>query len=378
MEQLPVVRTVKGALIGAAVFAALMGLCATPFVLWIIPLMYLFGACAVATVALAQGLLPGAFALLCCGGGAYLAFGQAGALLALGFAGLPAVALCILAARRVPFWKMTGALVVLQGVCQVALLMILQAQVTGSVYQAAGRAAVNWMQEQEVCDSLLVSLYRYGLIGMEDALKENTLVTVMGGYVLSDAARADMLLSLNTLVAGLLEGLVPSLLVSQSIYGGVLTAALPLKCAGRAYTRAAVREEGQEKRGLVRNLPVPDVGMPPFEKWFLPRGWGIRVGVLALGYVLSMVTDGAMAVLGQMLCGVFSAVYTVQGLSTLNFLQRKRGTRRGWRIAAPVLMMCFLPTATLILGLADQVLNLRMLRPLPPQKRPDDDDFDDF
>ena len=93
MEQLTVVRTVKGALISAAVFAALMGLCATPFVLWIIPLMYLFGACAVATVALAQGLLPGAFALLCCGGGAYLAFGQAGALLALGFAGLPAAAL---------------------------------------------------------------------------------------------------------------------------------------------------------------------------------------------------------------------------------------------------------------------------------------------
>jgi hypothetical protein len=58
-------------------------------------------------------------------------------------------------------------------------------------------------------------------------------------------------------------------------------------------------------------------------------------------------------------------VYAIQGIATINFIQHKKGSRKGWRVALPLLLSLLMPNALMFLGLIEQVTNLRMLRPLP-------------
>ena len=72
------------------------------------------------------------------------------------------------------------------------------------------------------------------------------------------------------------------------------------------------------------------LGMPPFSMWYLPKAAGKRLVVLALGYLVAMFTRSpVLQTAGQLMYNVFFAVYGIQGLSYLNFVMKRRGTRRG-------------------------------------------------
>ena len=117
--------------------------------------------------------------------------------------------------------------------------------------------------------------------------------------------------------------------------------------------------------------------MPPLRDWHIPRPWGLRIGILGAGYFLSLSANGALNLLGKMFFSLFSAVYSIQGIATLNFIQHKKGTRRGWRVALPIILSMLMPNALMFLGLIDQVMNIRMLRPMPEMPEGFDQDEDD-
>lgn len=278
---------------------------------------------------------------------------------------------------RVPFWKGCAALIGVHLVSLAAVYVLLQ-QLTGwQLYAAAGNAAADWLRNWELGDIMLVQLYSSGLIDMEASLQQDL-------YTLSDAAREDMLLSVRTLVTSQLETLVPNIIVSQSILGGVLCLLLPLrfgfiaeekraflrKNQGRPVKRAeddpgpvltSDAETEKTEAALKEKIDFPDLGMPPFHQWHIPRGKGWQVGVaLIAGYLLRLSGAPALNIAGVLLYAAATSIFSIQGAATVNFLQRARGTRRGWRVALPIILMVF--SLLTLIGIFDQMNNIRGLR----------------
>ena len=68
----------------------------------------------------------------------------------------------------------------------------------------------------------------------------------------------------------------------------------------------------------------------------------------------------ALAVAGMILYSAASAVFSLQGLALLNYIQHMRNRKRTWRIIVPLLLM--MTRLLMILGVFDQLVNLRGLR----------------
>ena len=113
--------------------------------------------------------------------------------------------------------------------------------------------------------------------------------------------------------------------------------------------------------------------MPPLSQWYIPRPWGARIGLLSIGYIVVrylQVNDTVMLV-GQLMWQVFATFYMIQGLAYINYTQKKRGTSKFWRVTviiAAFIFSDFMMYVLIILGVIDQVTNVRGLRPqLPPR-----------
>ena len=110
--------------------------------------------------------------------------------------------------------------------------------------------------------------------------------------------------------------------------------------------------------------------MPPLRTWHIPRPWGLRIGLLASGYLLIRSgSNGMLVMLGTMMWQTFCFCYIVQGLATLNHSQHRRGTAKGWRVAVIVLAFVFrfMQVALAVVGVVDQISDSRGLRkPLLP------------
>ena len=222
-------------------------------------------------------------------------------------------------------------------------------------------------------DTMLYQLYSMGMIDLPESLEGSALLPVLGGYALSAAARQDLLLSLSTMITRTLSLLVPNVIVTQSIQGGVLCLLLPLRFGfimqeKRQFLSAEKVErldgedgdEGEEERKK-QKVDFPDIGMPPFNTWFIPRGVGWQVGVaLALGYLLRTSATPALFIAGLLLYAAASSVFTIQGAAALNFLQKARGTSRAFRVILPLLLGT--TSLLMLLGIFDQINNFRGLR----------------
>ena len=101
--------------------------------------------------------------------------------------------------------------------------------------------------------------------------------------------------------------------------------------------------------------------MPPLSMWFVPRGYGWQLGLmLVAGYVLGGSAASGAAIAGRILYAAANAVFTIQGLAVINFMQKARGVKLARRVIVPALLLLFsiLP----FLGIFDQVANIRGLR----------------
>ena len=380
-DSFPLIRSVKSCVVGALIVAV-------PYLFFLLPgqeimgpmpalyaallTIYLLPA-ALCTVTMVSGVLAtilGFFAALI---SMTMLIGSAGLTMTAVYVLPVLIAFFAVSAYRVPFWKSCAVLVGVHVAALAAVYVLAQNLAGGDIYTAAGDAAADFLETWDMGDMMLYQLYGMGLLELRSDLADTMLVQVLGGYELSTAARTDLLLSVRTLVSDGLQSLVPNLLVSRSVIGGVACLLLPLRFGflaeeKRAFLRdgaAELTEDGKQK------INFPDLGMPPFSLWHLPRGIGWQVGAaLAAGYVLRMSGAPALSTGGTILYAAASSVFTIQGAAALNFLQKSRGTKRFWRILIPVILM--MTQILVFVGIFDQISNFRRLRKPPEPK----EDFD--
>ena len=208
-------------------------------------------------------------------------------------------------------------------------------------------------------DGILYNLLSNGLLEIPVQLQETAIVSTPEGLTFSVDALNELLLQIRDTVMRLVHAALPVMFLS----GSVLTALTGLSLGIYYGQRAAQRRAFKRNEELQQ---IPDLGMPPLRTWHLPRPWGLRVGVLAVGYLLMRYgQNDVLYILGSLMWQTFTLCFGIQGLASINAHQHRRGTSRSWRVAviAASLVFQFLQTALVIVGVVDQFSNVRGLRP---------------
>lgn len=368
MKEFPMIRSAQAAGIGTLLIAGpllllslspLLGMYAAMLVIFLLPT-------ALCTAGLVCGFLP-------------MMAGAAAGLFSMyqlaHFPGLQLTAvyiLPILAAfifimiRQIPFRKACPIMIGVHVASLAAAYLLLQQMAGGQLYTLAGDAVASALENWEMGDSMLYQFYMMGLINLPEELAEGMLMQVgEAAYTLSAQARADLLLSVRTMVNTMLLSLLPSLIVQQSLLGGVGCLLLPLRFGFIAAERRAFRGNGEN--GYIqgedgkKTVDFPDLGMEPLSMWHLPRGIGWQVGAaLAAGYLMQQSAVPALALGGILLYSAASTVFVIQGFALINFLQKAKGSKRPMRIIVPILL--FFLSVLMYVGIFDQITNIRVLR----------------
>ncbi|MBQ7454796.1 MAG: DUF2232 domain-containing protein [Clostridia bacterium] len=261
--------------------------------------------------------------------------------------------------KKVAFWRTVALMAALQTAALLVIFLDLQRRTGGELYAAAGAWAAEAIGQLDARDSLLYTLASYGLLEVPKSMRDTALVAVGEYYVLSDEVVTELLLQVRSYVGQLTMSLVPSLLIASSATNALLGVSAGIRFGRRAAQRRAVKRNEEI-------LEIPDLSMPPLREWHLPRPWGLRIGVLAVGYVLMhYAANDTLYMLGALMWQVFMMCFGVQGLAAFNASQHRRGTSRFWRWAtvAAALLLHFMQVALAIVGVADQMTNARGLRP---------------
>ena len=279
-------------------------------------------------------------------------------------------AFLVIMRREVPFKKSCPIMIGVHVAALAAVFAVCQRLTGGDLYNAAGNVVADFLKQWDMGDLLLYEFYSMGLIDLRESLRDNALQSSLYTFALSDAAREDMLLSVRTMITGQLQMLIPNLIVTQSIQGGVACLLLPLRFGYLAEEKRAFRrEEPVGTPGEKQAVDFPTLDMPPFQTWHLPRGIGWQVGAaLVAGYVLRLSGTFALRIAGIMLYGAASSIFVIQGAAFINFMQKQRGTKRFWRVLVPLLLMT--TPFLMFIGIFDQLNNVRGLRK-PPEPKED-------
>lgn len=363
MKVFPLVRSPRAAAVGALSVivpflllsgSALGGLYAS--VLWLI-----VGPAAICVVAAVCGALSAALGAAAAVAALARPFGGTGAALAAMY-GLPiAAAFAVLVMRREPFRRACLVMIGVHLAAMAACFMMLQNLAGGSLYAEAGRRAAQAVEQWSLGDTLLYQLYSMGLLDLPAAMEGAALRPVLGGYELAAEAKKDLLLSLQSLVSTQLFALIPSVIVTQSILGGVACLILPLRFGAIAQERRALKASSPEGEGAGAAEAFPDLGMPGLETWHLPRGVGWKVGAaLVAGYFLQGSAQPSLCVAGVILYAAARAIYSIQGAALVYYMQKARGIKRVWRVIVPIALLLF--SILFVIGVFDQISNIRRLR----------------
>lgn len=367
MNAFPLIRSPKAALFGTlavvlplllTALSPLTGMYTVMLALFLLPL-------ALCTVSMTGGLLPLGVSLLGALYAMFLLLGGDGILLT-GVYVLPILLVFAgVIAFRVPYIKAGAALVLSHVASLTAVYLILQQWTGQALYSAAGDAVAAFLRENDLADQILYMFYQSGMITLPESMKETMLIPVEDMFILSPEAKADLILSAANMISSLLSALVPSLLVSQSILGGLGCLYIPLRQGFITASREAFKKEGDE--GYItgedgkKKLDFPDIGTPPLSMWYMPRGVGGKIFLaLMAGLILQMMASPAAVIAGTLLYTAASTLFLVQGIALINFMQKSRGTKRIFRIIVPALLMMF--SVLSMVGMFDQFTNIRRLR----------------
>lgn len=368
MKDFPLIRSGRTAFIGVlAVALPLLLLSLTPltgvYAAMLVLLLLPAGLCIAGTTGGLAPMLLGAAAGIF---SMFLLAGQQGALLASVYV-LPILAVFILLFQfKIPFWKSCAAMIGVHVVALAGVYLLLQQMTGNNLYVAAGDTVMRALENWELGDTMLYQFYATGMITLPQEM-EGSAVLESGamGIILSPEARADLLLSVRSMVQSTLAALIPNLIVTQSILGGVLCLLLSIRFG---YIAAERREflknppaDTEGETPALRKPDFPTLGMPPLSLWHIPRGMGWQVGAaLIAGNFLQLSASAPLAIAGIILYGAATALFTLQGAAMINFTQKTRGVKRHWRIIVPILLMMF--SVLSFIGIFDQIVNLRGLR----------------
>lgn len=363
MKDFPLFRSTKSGLIGLAVMTlpllifSLSPLSA-PMTVMAVIMALPAGACVAGLVCgsgpMAAGVLSGILSM-------YLIAGQKGAQLAAVYLIPVVIVFSFLVIRRISFWKSCAVMIGVHVAALACVYLVLQNFCGGQLFSVAGDGAAAYLASSQEGDLILYTIYQYGLITLPEDLRAAVMLPIAeGGYALHPDAKVDLLLSVGTLVNQLLSVLVPSILISQSILGGVCCMALPLRFGAVAAQRRDFKQVIDDRKEL-QAPDFPDLGMPPISLWHIPRGLGWKVGVCYLaGTFLQGASSAPLAIAGIILYAGASALFTIQGFAFINFMQKAKGSKKAWRVILPLIL--FLTSILSMVGIFDQIINLRGLR----------------
>ena len=201
---------------------------------------------------------------------------------------------------------------------------------------------------QEVCyiidthpqrNTILINAYSMGLARLDGT----TTLTSLNYVLMPEEIRNELLYSLR----GSLEIALPQALCDSMI---ICTAITVLLCAALPDWRRRRRGETGELR--------------PMEEWYIPRGLGLGLLALGLGWLIATLSGGGTDSYFGLLClAVFKVAYTLQGICLLLWLEKRMGIRSVLRNIGALLLSMLAPIVPMIMGLIDQRRDARHLRP---------------
>lgn len=253
--------------------------------------------------------------------------------------------------REIPFFRTAGFVFLALVGGLVLSFVALQRLHGGDLYGAITRSAIAGLDSLPEKDSFLFVLWRGGFLSFSGEAAEKLIQQAQSGAITLDRQTVEEFYKqISARISLLLSTLLPGLLTTFSISTALLGSGLAIKLGCRQQT-------------------APLLGMPPFSTWYLPREAGKYMMVLALGYLLALFSESqVLQTAGQMMYNVFFALYAIQGLAYINFILKRRGTRRFLRALALALMYSLLSLASMLLGLMDQATDPRKLRGQPPTR----------
>ncbi len=209
------------------------------------------------------------------------------------------------------------------------------------VVPGLAQAMTDMINESPERDLILINAYRMGLSRLDVSDNWNMVLQLTG--ILSPEVRNELLFSLRVSM----EETLPSILCDGLVYDTAITVLL---CT-------LLPDWRRRKNGEPGELP----GM---EKWYIPRGLGLAISALCIGWLIAAMSDGGPDLYFGLMCtAVFRAAYVIQGVCLLLWVERKMGIRSVIRHVWAVALSLLAPIVPLIMGLIDQGRDSRNLRP---------------
>ena len=345
--------------------------------------------------ALWGGLLPAAVGLVSGVLAAWLPYGWESGVRMLIYLAPGLLALLICAARDVPFHKTALITVAAEMAGGFAVLLIMNRQADGALAQKLADQFGQLIQESDQRDTLLLAMLQSGYARLDPSMYGQA-TNFFGG--LSALGREELLLSLKTTLTEMLR-LLPALLITYAIWHGLAGIGAGIYFGRRSVIRQIVDQRRKElmaqaleqrraelesgaapgpvrlqsQEQMMRELSgrceeelrdFPTLRMPPFSYWHLPRRIGLMAALPALGYLVALTVKTPQAqLIGNMLGAVFTALYTIQGMASLDYVIGHAHRPLGLRCAILAVVTVLFSRAFLVLGILDQLANFRKLRP---------------
>ncbi len=348
MVHYPLVRSLKPALLWPMAYALL--LYATSHVPVLFILLCFLSPVLLSLWGFAGGMISIAACAIMAPAAAWLLFGGTLVPLLLGLYLLPyAVVHAVCFTRKVPFWHAAGVQVAILAVSQTAILVLLRPYLGGNLFSGGAEFLVQQIASSPYGDQILMQLYQTRLLDIPEelltgarALMEVIISSIMPG-ALTPSIRTELLNGLRTLLENALYSFLPATLINNAILAGVFGMAFPIAWARK------------------KKIPVPE--MAPFATWHLGRSTGLKVMLLGLGNILpALFPNPGMLLAGNMMWAAFSTIFIIQGAALMEFFQTRSGSRPLLRRLWPCVIYLLVPTLLMVLGIADQFMNIRGLR----------------
>ena len=222
-----------------------------------------------------------------------------------------------------------------------AAVIVMNRAFEGNVVNGLAQTMIDIIDSSPERDTILMNAYSMGLSRIEASGTWNLLIRMTG--IIPAEVRQQMLFSLRVS----LEETLPTMLCEGLIYHTVVTT---LFCTVLPDWRR--RKSGE--KGI----------LPPMDQWYIPRGIGVVVSCMCLGWLIAAMSDGGTDMFFGLMCAaVFKAAYVVQGICLLMWFEKKIGIRGAMRNVWAVLLPILAPVIPLIMGIIDQRRDARNLRP---------------
>lgn len=238
--------------------------------------------------------------------------------------------------RRGTVWLTVCAL------CMLGAALVLNLRWQKPLAAGLAKALADWVNGRDNAPELLIRAYQNGLATLTPRLAKVPALKLGDMVVMTAENRRELLYSFRTTMERAFAGSLPQLICGWMAGTAVLCAAVP---------------------DLIRKRTGGMSDLPKVTAWYLPRGAGLAVGLLALGWLARMQAgESVMGYAGGLCSAMFAMIYGLQGAAAM-LAQGMTGWRWAWM--AGILVLC--PDVFVIVGVIDQIVDPRGLRAAPEE-----------